>query len=70
MPSIKLESVSLFVCQNLDLAIEDHEFFVLLGPNGSGKTTVLSVIGGLVPYHGSLFFDGICMDQVPASRRW
>ena len=31
---------------DIDLDIEDGEFFSLLGPSGSGKTTCLKVIGG------------------------
>lgn len=30
----------------------------LLGPNGSGKTTVMRCISGLLPYEGLLIFDG------------
>ncbi|MEM1269749.1 MAG: ABC transporter ATP-binding protein [Bacteroidota bacterium] len=30
----------------------------LIGPNGSGKTTLLRAIGGLIPYKGSLEFEG------------
>ena len=30
----------------------------LIGPNGSGKTTLLRTIGGLLPYTGSLAFQG------------
>ena len=31
---------------NINLTIEDGEFFSLLGPSGSGKTTCLKVIAG------------------------
>jgi multiple sugar transport system ATP-binding protein len=33
--------------ENLDLEIEDGQFFVLLGPTGAGKTTTLRLIAGL-----------------------
>ena len=32
--------------KNIQLEINDGEFFSLLGPSGSGKTTCLKVIGG------------------------
>jgi putative ABC transport system ATP-binding protein len=32
---------------NVDLSIEDGEFFVLLGPSGSGKTTLLNLIAAI-----------------------
>jgi multiple sugar transport system ATP-binding protein len=31
----------------LDLTINDGEFFALLGPSGCGKTTLLRTLGGL-----------------------
>jgi NitT/TauT family transport system ATP-binding protein len=34
------------VIEDFDLAIHEHEFFVLLGPSGCGKTTVLNMLAG------------------------
>lgn len=36
------------VVNNVSLEVKDGEFFVLLGSSGSGKTTILSLIAGLV----------------------
>lgn len=36
------------VVNNVSLEVDDGEFFVLLGSSGSGKTTILSIIAGLV----------------------
>lgn len=38
----------------------------VLGPNGSGKTTLLRAISGLLPYAGTLAFDGRPIDAWPA----
>ena len=46
------------VLQGLDLAIKPGTQVGLIGPNGSGKTTLLRAIGGLLPYSGSLAFQG------------
>jgi len=51
--SIRLENISKYyglqvVVNNLSLEVKDGEFFVLLGASGSGKTTVLNVIAGLI----------------------
>jgi multiple sugar transport system ATP-binding protein len=43
--------------KNLDLDIEDKEFFVLLGPSGCGKSTALLCIAGLLrPDKGQIWF--------------
>ncbi|MFO7819159.1 MAG: ABC transporter ATP-binding protein [Halanaerobacter sp.] len=34
--------------KDIDLTIEEGEFFGLLGPNGAGKSTLIGVLGGLV----------------------
>ena len=34
---------------HLDLSVQPGEFFGLIGPNGSGKTTVFNLISGVIP---------------------
>ncbi|GAB6137219.1 ABC transporter ATP-binding protein [Halanaerobaculum tunisiense] len=34
--------------QDINLTIEEGEFFGLLGPNGAGKSTLIGILGGLV----------------------
>ncbi|HCJ66556.1 MAG TPA: glycerol-3-phosphate ABC transporter ATP-binding protein [Elusimicrobia bacterium] len=42
---------------NINLEIEDKEFFVLLGPSGCGKSTLLNLIAGLEkPTSGEIWF--------------
>lgn len=69
MPLIELRHVSNYICRDVNLKIFDKELLVLLGPNGAGKTTLLNVIAGLVEYSGSVYFDGVCVDGVPAGER-
>ena len=46
------------VIPNLNLDIENGEFFTLLGPSGCGKTTILRIIGGFIkPLSGSIYVD-------------
>ncbi|MEM1814293.1 MAG: ABC transporter ATP-binding protein [Thermoplasmatales archaeon] len=44
--------------QGFNLRINDGEHIILMGPNGSGKTTVLKAILGLVPHKGEIRIDG------------
>jgi len=69
MGGIELRSIDNFICRDINLTIADGELFVLLGPTGAGKTTVLNVIAGLVAYKGSVFLKGDPVDRVPTSRR-
>jgi ABC-type Fe3+/spermidine/putrescine transport system ATPase subunit len=69
MPCVELTEINNFICRNVNLKVERGEFLALLGPNGAGKTTLLNVIAGLVPYRGSVLFDGASVDAVPPHRR-
>ena len=45
--------------QRIDLEIRKGEIFALLGPHGAGKTTLISVICGIVtPTEGAVCVDG------------
>lgn len=69
MPTIELKNICKYVCRDVSLEIFDKELLVLLGPNGAGKTTLLNIIAGLTDYNGSVFFDSVPVDKVPASKR-
>jgi ABC-type Fe3+/spermidine/putrescine transport system ATPase subunit len=60
---IRIENLSLqagaFQMQDVNLHVEPGEYFVLLGPTGSGKTLLVSCICGLrLPTGGSIRIDG------------
>jgi putative spermidine/putrescine transport system ATP-binding protein len=63
-PAIQLVGLSkhfgeIVAVDDLDLVIEDGEFFSLLGPSGSGKTTVLRLIAGFEePSAGAVLLAG------------
>ncbi|MGA0254797.1 MAG: ATP-binding cassette domain-containing protein, partial [Rhodothermales bacterium] len=46
------------ILKALDFDLEAGQWHGLLGPNGSGKTTLLRALAGLIPYTGSLQFEG------------
>jgi ABC-type sugar transport system ATPase subunit len=52
------------------LEIDEGEYFVLLGPTGSGKTVLLETIAGLrQPHGGSVWLDGINVTTWAPERR-
>jgi spermidine/putrescine transport system ATP-binding protein len=56
--------------RNIDLNIEEGEFFSLLGPSGCGKTTLLRTIAGFEDVtSGSVKIAGQSMEGVPANQR-
>ncbi len=73
--SIRLENISKYfghqaVVNNLSLEVKDGEFFVLLGASGSGKTTALNIIAGLVqPDKGKVLLHGRDVTHLPTQKR-
>jgi len=59
-----------FQVQNLSLHVGSGEFFVLLGPTGSGKTVILESIAGLVPVSDGLVrIAGCDITRLPPEQR-
>jgi len=61
---------SVVALDGLDLAVADGEFFALLGPSASGKTTTLRSIAGLEPPDaGTVTFGGADITHAPVQGR-
>jgi ABC-type sugar transport system ATPase subunit len=58
------------ILYDLDLQIEEAELAAIVGPSGSGKSSILRVIAGLdVPQNGDVLFDGVPVTAMePAAR--
>ena len=55
-----------YALNDVDLNISDGEYFVLLGPSGGGKTTLLRSIGGFIrPDSGSVVIKGKNVNNLP-----
>lgn len=53
----------------VDLVVQPGQIVGLLGPNGSGKTTALNLISGVLrPDSGSIRFGGLAIEGMPAHR--
>jgi len=59
-----------FSLANIDLHVEPGQFFVLLGPTGSGKTLILESIAGLLPVdNGQIQVNGRDVTNLPPEKR-
>jgi multiple sugar transport system ATP-binding protein len=58
------------VIKELDLTINDGEFFTFVGPSGCGKSTVLNMIAGLEPVtDGRIYFDNTIVNELSPKDR-
>jgi molybdate/tungstate transport system ATP-binding protein len=59
-----------FRLDNINVAINKNEFFVLMGPTGAGKTVLLEAIAGLIPVRkGSIYIGGKNVTTLPPEKR-
>ena len=74
-PIIRFENVSkrfgkVPAVDNVDLSIDEGEFFALLGPSGCGKTTLLRMLAGFeTPTEGRILIDGEDVSRIPPNKR-
>ena len=75
MARIQLENVKkkfgkVTALDGVTIDVKDNEFFVLFGPAGAGKTTMLNCIAGItLPEEGLIKFDGEIMNLVDPAHR-
>jgi molybdate/tungstate transport system ATP-binding protein len=59
-----------FTLGPLNLKISDNTILVIIGPTGSGKSTILNLIVGLIkPDSGSILLDGVDIANTPLESR-
>ena len=69
MVALELAGVTNAVLNRVDLTVDKGALFVLLGPSGAGKTSLLKVLAGLMPYAGTVRFDGNPVDGLAPHKR-
>ena len=51
------------IVKNVSLSLSEDEFLGIVGPNGSGKTSLMALLSGLrKPRSGGVFLDGTPMN--------
>lgn len=61
---------SITVFENLSFALGRGEKLALLGANGTGKTTLINLLLGFLPYNGNLLIDGLELrDHIATIRK-
>ncbi len=59
------------VIKDLSLKVRRGEFYCIVGGNGTGKTTTLSLIGGIYrPYRGKVLIAGQNLTEIKAKERF
>lgn len=58
------------VLNNLSFTVERGDFVIIMGPNGTGKSTLFDVISGkTMPDQGSVWIDHINVTSLPEQKR-
>ena len=56
--NVQLGYVNKVICENVDLEIEDGDYITVFGENGSGKSTFLKTLVGIIPQlKGEIIYD-------------
>lgn len=58
------------VLKDINFELEEGKFYTLLGASGSGKSTILNIIAGLLEAStGDIYLDGKRINDVPTNKR-
>lgn len=70
--SVKIKDSDKYIINGLSLNIKDGEVHAIMGPNGTGKSTLSKVIMGNYKYElmgGDILFNGDLLNNLPVNER-
>ncbi|TET49478.1 MAG: ABC transporter ATP-binding protein [Anaerolineales bacterium] len=66
----QMNGVSVEAVRGIDLTVEPGEFVAIVGPSGSGKSSLLHLLGAMDrPTRGEVFFGGQALSELGDSQR-
>jgi molybdate transport system ATP-binding protein len=66
---LELRRVNAGILKDITFSVEGCKCFVVSGPSGGGKTTLLNIIAGNRPYRGEIYCDGKNIDRLAPWKR-
>lgn len=54
--------------KGISFDVKEGEIVTLIGANGAGKSSTLRAISGIIPYKGSILFQGQDLHKIPADK--
>ncbi|HFE0861807.1 TPA: ABC transporter ATP-binding protein [Streptococcus agalactiae] len=64
------EDSNTVILKDINFELEEGKFYTLLGASGSGKSTILNIIAGLLEAStGDIYLDGKRINDVPTNKR-
>ena len=59
-----------FACRDIDVEVKENEFLGILGPSGSGKSSLLYMLSGLkIPTSGNIVYHGQSLPEMREEER-
>ncbi len=66
---ITMKFGGLTAVDDISMSVKKHEIHGLIGPNGSGKTTIFNMLSGYYkPTSGKIYFEGKDITKLPAHK--